>query len=334
AAQEVLFMAHHLDDQVETFLLRLLRGAGLEGLAAMPAQRPLGAGTLVRPLLSCRRAELADYARVFGLSFVEDPSNTDTRFDRNFLRAEVLPLLAGRWPGYRATIVRAGEHLGAAALQLRELAGPLPLCTTTFGDPGLELPALLAGGEESAATRLRAALALWGARAPDHAALGEFLRQLRDAGEEASPELRTADCTLRRFQGGVFRVPGGLPPTDTFDLVPGTVLEVPGVGRIALAPTAGEGIVLAAGARLEVRFRTGGEYCRARGRAAAPLKKLLQEWGVPPWWRQRLPLLYCGEELVGIADMALCESSRLGAADGADQRWILTWERPDSSLDD
>lgn len=333
-AGEVLFLAHHLDDQVETFMLRLMRGAGLEGLAAMPARRPLGAGTLVRPLLAYPRDALEACARARGLTYVEDPSNTDTRFDRNFLRSQVLPLLAQRWPGYRATIARAGEHLGAAAVRLRESAGPLPTCTSVLGDPGLELAPLLAGGEESAATLLRAALALWGCRAPDRAALMEFLRQLQESGEESSPELRMADCTLRRFQGGVFRVPGDVAPTQAFEITPGEVREVPGVGRLALVPTAGEGIALAPGEALAVRFRGGGEHCRVRGRASAPLKKLLQEWRIPPWWRARLPLLYSGGELVGVADIALCESTRLLDAGASGERWILAWERPDSVRDD
>ncbi len=331
---EVLFLAHHLDDQVETFLLRLLRGAGLEGLAAMPARRALGAGFLVRPLLAHRRDDLARYAQAHGLAHVHDPSNADTRFDRNFLRAEVLPLLAGRWPGYRATIARAGEHLGVAAAQLRAAAGPLPTCSSALGDPGLLLAPLLAAGDRAAATLLRTALSLWGVRAPDRSALDEFLRQLRDAGEDASPELRTADYTLRRFQDGVYLLPGGEDPTGALALGPGEVVGVPGVGRLALLPAAGEGIALARGERLEVRFRSGGEYCRPRGRAAAPLKKWLQAWNVPPWWRARLPLLYRGDELVAIADLALCESPHTGPDGAPGERWIFSWERPESGRGD
>ncbi|MFV0276246.1 MAG: tRNA lysidine(34) synthetase TilS, partial [Parahaliea sp.] len=108
---EVLFTAHHQDDQVETFFLRLLRGAGLEGLSAMAATRPLGRGLLHRPLLGVPRARLQALARQGGLEVIDDPSNADTALDRNYLRAQVLPLLERRWPGYRATVSRAGEHL-------------------------------------------------------------------------------------------------------------------------------------------------------------------------------------------------------------------------------
>ncbi len=331
---EVLFLAHHLDDQVETFMLRLLRGAGLEGLSAMPVSRPLGAGTLVRPLLAFSRADLEDYARHHTLAWVEDPSNRETHHDRNFLRQEILPLLAGRWPGYRATVARAADHLGVAAARLRGAAGPLPTCMSRLGDPGLALEPLLAGGDAQAATLLRAALALWGCRPPDRATLDEFLRQLRESGEGSNPELKVADFTLRRFQGGVFLVPQGPFVTDSCSLAPGEVLELPGVGRLALAQTNGPGLVLGADDRLEVRFRAGGEYCRPSGRAAAPLKKLLQEWQIPPWWRSRLPLLYCGDELLAVADLALCESRCLCTKSGPEERWILTWERPEYGFGD
>jgi len=331
---EVLFLAHHLDDQVETFMLRLLRGAGLEGLSAMPVARTLGAGTLVRPLLAFSRADLEDYAHRHALAWVEDPSNSQTRHDRNFLRQQVLPLLAERWPGYRTTVVRAADHLGAAAARLRDAAGPLPTCTSRLGDPGLALKPLLAGGDAQAATLLRAALALWGCRPPDRVTLDEFLRQLRESGEASNPELKVADFTLRRFQDGVFLVPQGPFVTDSCSLAPGEVLELPGVGRMALAPTNGPGILLGVDDRMEVRFRAGGEYCRPLGRAAAPLKKLLQEWQVPPWWRSRLPLLYCGDELLAVADLTLCESRCLRTKSGPEVRWIFTWERPDYGFGD
>ena len=141
--EDVLFMAHHLDDQVETLMLRLMRGAGLTGLAGMPAERALGAGRLVRPLLGRPRRDLAAYAREQGLSWVEDPSNRDTTPDRNFLRHEVLPLLAARWPGYRETVGRAAAHLADAG---KLLGYHYPLPDTRYsccGDPGLALEALV-----------------------------------------------------------------------------------------------------------------------------------------------------------------------------------------------
>lgn len=119
---EVLLGAQHRDDQAETLLLRLLRGAGVRGLAAMPASRPLGQGSLVRPLIDCSRAELQAYAQSHGLAWVEDPSNADERFSRNFLRRQVMPLLAERWPQMTASLARSASHLSEAQQLLDELA--------------------------------------------------------------------------------------------------------------------------------------------------------------------------------------------------------------------
>jgi tRNA(Ile)-lysidine synthetase-like protein len=144
---DLLLLAHHQDDQAETLLLRLLRGAGPEGLAGMPAQRDIGAGRLLRPLLSLPRQVLEDYARLHALEWVEDPSNASSDYDRNFLRREVLPLLEKRWPGYRRTFSRAATQLTAMAEQ--QPVAALQVCTSVVGDPGFllaELPADGAGG--------------------------------------------------------------------------------------------------------------------------------------------------------------------------------------------
>ncbi len=119
---DMLFTGQHRDDQAETLLFRLLRGAGLRGLAAMPAQRALGQGSLIRPLLGCSRQQLHDYARVNGLAWIEDPSNSDTQFARNYLRGEVFPHLQQRWPQAGQNFARAAEHLGEALGLLDELA--------------------------------------------------------------------------------------------------------------------------------------------------------------------------------------------------------------------
>lgn len=119
---DILFTGQHRDDQAETLLFRLLRGAGLRGLAAMPGQRALGQGSLVRPLLACSRQHLQDYAQAQGLTWIEDPSNVDTQFARNYLRGEVMPHLQQRWPQASQNFARAAEHLGEALGLLDELA--------------------------------------------------------------------------------------------------------------------------------------------------------------------------------------------------------------------
>jgi len=325
----VLFLAHHQDDQVETFFLRLLRGAGTQGLAGMERRRPLAAGVVARPLLDQPRAAIEACARAGKLSWVRDPSNDDTALARNFLRAEVLPLIARQWPAYRRTVARAAGHLGETAALLREELGVPPTVYSATGDPGLALAALREASASSAARRLRDWLRLAGLQAPAAVALGEFLRQLRGARASARPRLDTGRYALQRFRDGVYLEPSfdAGAPAHAMVIRPGDSLEIAGVGRVALAASPG-GMALPAGETLHLAWRRGGERCRVRGRGSVPLKQLLQEAGVPPWWRPRLPLLYCGGELIAVADFACCDGGAgADCAPGDAPRWRLLWER-------
>lgn len=325
----VLFLAHHQDDQVETFFLRLLRGAGAEGLAAMPERRALGRGLLVRPLLGQSRAALEDYARHRGLEFVEDPSNLDTGIDRNFLRAEVLPLLASRWPAYRRTVSRAAEHMATAVDLLRQNLDLPATLYSSAGDPGLALDALSQSTAAVAARRLRDWLRLARCRAPDRASLEEFMRQLRQAATDAAPRLDTGSYRLQRYGGAVYLLPD-FPcnaPAQPVPLDAGESVTVPGVGRVSLV-AASEGFYLGPGDSPHLRWRRGGERCRLPGRRGSiSLKNYLRERELPPWWRDRVPLLYLGEELLAVADLAVCESSRRRTGEVGEPLWRVAWER-------
>ena len=326
-----LFLGHHLDDQVETFFLRLLRGAGVEGLAAMPRRRTLGEGLLVRPLLDYGRNEIEHYAAHHSLDYVEDPSNGNTAMDRNFLRAELLPLLASRWPAYRQSVARASGHMASAVVALADKLGTPETLLNVMGDPGLALAPLITGSVEVAAIRVRAWLRGRGCQAPDHAALDEFLRQLRTAAIDGNPRLACGTYTLQRYREGVYLVPDFIaaPPAESLDLAPGKGREVPGVGTVSLQRSGGDGLWLAAGEQLTLSWRRGGERCRLPGRSGSrSLKSLLQELDVPPWWRDRVPLLYLEGELLAVGDLARCESSRWRTVgQESEQLWNLNWER-------
>lgn len=328
-AGEVLFLAHHNDDQVETFFLRLLRGAGVRGLAAMPARRPLGEGLLARPLLAFGRADVEAYAAHHSLRWVEDPSNLDPGLDRNFLRSEVLPLLASRWPGYRRTVPRTSAHM-AAAVALIDALLPVPETVhSVTGDPGIPLAALEGCAIDRAAHTLRNWLQAAGLPAPDSGPLREFLRQLREAGARRSPRLQCSDYTLQRYRDAVYLLPApSPPPAGPLTLSPGECLDLPGVGRVVLEPAAAGGLLLEARERLRLAWRDGGERCRLEGRAGSrSLKKLLQESGVPPWWRARVPLLCLGDELLAVGVLGACQSSRWRASSPGDrQLWELRWQ--------
>ncbi|NQX88163.1 MAG: tRNA lysidine(34) synthetase TilS [Halioglobus sp.] len=321
----VLFLAHHLDDQVETFLLRLLRGAGVQGLAAMPPRRALGAGELARPLLDVERSALQEYARHHALEHIEDPSNLDTAMGRNFMRQRVLPLVNERWPAYRQSIARASAHLASAAPLLAEI--PETVCSV-MGDPGLALDTLTSVTPDVAANRLRAWLRSRGYKTPDCASLSEFLRQVQEAKGHARPRLDSGQYALQRHQNAVYLVPRfqGTPPPQPLQLFPGHWLHVPGVGSLSLLASAQDGLQLATDDNVELRWRRGGERCRPIGRGGSvSLKSLLQEMGVPAWWRDRVPLVFFNDELLLVGDLVCCESVRGAVVNGRD--WQFVWER-------
>ncbi len=327
----VLLMAHHLDDQVETYFLRLMRGAGIEGLAAMPARRSLGAGELCRPLLNTPRSELEAYAQHWQLDYIDDPSNSDTAIDRNFLRAEVLPKLAQRWPAYRRTVARASAHMSQALAAVADALGPLPTRCNSMGDPGIPVSALLEHTDARALQHLRIQLRLWGCRPPPQAGLEEFLRQLRASPSPGNARLQWSDHCLQRYRDGVYLLPPNSPKQrlDRYTIAPNTPLHIDGVGELCLHPTSGPGLHLAAQPALEIGWRENGQRCRPIGRGGSvSLKQMLQERGIPPWWRDKVPLLYRGDELLAVGEGLYCESDAWRGATGQkDTRWEFRWRR-------
>lgn len=328
---DVLLMAHHLDDQVETYFLRLMRGAGPAGLSGMPRQRVLGEGLLVRPLLHLTRKALEHYAQRHKLEYVQDPSNIDTSMDRNFLRREVLPLLETRWPAYRETVDRATENIAQVLLQSDAAADAPDSIVSTMGDPGLLLPAAVLEDGVSASRQIRAWLRSMGVLMPDRTALTEFVRQLCSAAEGSAPRMENGLYALQSYGRGVYLLSDSVVPLnlESLSFGPHQSLGIDGVGELSLLRASGPGIALEPGDALNIRFRHGGERCTPAGRRhSQSLKKLLQDAQIPPWWRQRVPLLFLGDELLAVGDLWLCQSSRYVAAPATDQPvWTLLWER-------
>jgi tRNA(Ile)-lysidine synthase len=311
-AGELLLLAHHSDDQIETFFLRLMRGAGTLGLSGMPQQRVLGRGRLLRPLLEFPRAALQSYARNRQLSWVEDDSNQDQALDRNYLRLGILPGLAQRWPAYRNNVEQAMQAVAAAETELSDLYRPFvngAVCEY-FGEPCLDLSTL----QDLAPAALARVLRLWLVDLqqvpPGRARLMEFIRQLQSGDESAGPELAMAAYALRRYRDRLHYV-ADLPPLPTAlecSLTITNPLQVTGLGDVQMTLVDSGGLALPAKGSWRLALRAGGERCQPVGRAhSQSLKKLLQEYGVPPWWRDRLPLLYDGDELVAVADLWVCE---------------------------
>ena len=310
ASDDLLLLAHHREDQAETVLLRLLRGAGVAGLAGMPRQRACGRARLCRPLLETGRAQLRAYAEAEGLRWVEDPSNHCPDYDRNYLRLGVMPLLAARWPGAVTSVARAAHSLGQAAAicaeradeDLRECAG-----SDRYGQAFLALAPWRALGEARATSALRAWLARRGAGWPDARTLATLEHEVIGARRDAQPRLVLGAVVVRRYRERVYALPAqseaGLPTGAA--IAPDVPLCLPGAGRIVLGSGRGGGV--RPGHAYRIGFGAPGWHCRPAGRPRKTLAQLAQEHGVPPWLRSRLPLLYVDGELAAVADLCVCE---------------------------
>ncbi len=301
ARQDTDFMvlAQHLDDQAETLLLQLLRGAGLKGLSGMADCREQG-GALIRPLLGASRAVIVEYAGRAGLSWIEDESNRDVAFDRNFLRHDVLPELGKRFPAYRETLARSARHFAETAGLLDDLAQID--ARDAIHENRLEVAALRQLSAARAKNLLRYFFDKQGMRMPSAVQLENMLRQLTDARPDARIHIRQGEFELRRYRDVVYALRQQKQQYSELSLSwQGEEELLLPAGRMNFERRRGEGISLAllSGKLVTLRYRRGGERLRpVCGAPSRSLKNLLQESAVPPWQRERLPLVFCGDDLV------------------------------------
>ncbi|MDH5711381.1 MAG: tRNA lysidine(34) synthetase TilS [Gammaproteobacteria bacterium] len=299
---DCLLTAHHQDDQSETVLLQLFRGAGPAGLAAMPMIRELKQGVHARPMLGFSRAEIECYAKENALIWIDDPSNTDTDFDRNLLRQRIIPDIRQRWPGL-------GESLSKVALQqqdaleITETLAALDLSTVVMQQHNvISINAL---GKLSRARQLNV-LRLWIHRCAEDAPTAHVLHELTDslipAADDACPEVCWGSSEIRRFQNGVYCLKKiEHDASKVFDWNPRDNLMLSNLGiELTAQSLDGQGVKPELiQQRLKVAFRQGGEKIKPVGRKGThSLKKLMQEAGIPPWQRNRIPLIYFNDELV------------------------------------
>jgi tRNA(Ile)-lysidine synthase len=318
---DYVVLAHHLDDQAETVLLNLLRGAGVRGLSGMPALRQAAGPTVLRPLLDVPRAALVAYAKQRKLTWVEDESNADVTLTRNFLRGEVLPTIQQKFPAYRETMLRASRNLAEASALLDELGG-LDLARGVR-DGRLDTRYLAGLSQARSKNLLRVFFQAQGAPMPDAIRLQEMLHQLLSAGSGARIEIAWGGFVLRRYRGEVW-VEYPVPPPDAAwhaSWKGEAVLRLPALGcLLEFVPAQGRGISLAklAGHAVTLRLRRGGERLRVDcKRPRRSLKNLLQEAAMPPWMRERLPLIYSGEHLVAVPGIGVdCAYQAEGADPG------------------
>ncbi len=297
-AGEWLALAHHRDDQAETFLLRALRGSGPDGLAAMQSQRAFAAGQLWRPLLALPRSALLAYGQAWALHWIEDPANTDLHHDRNFLRHQLLPLLRQRWPHADAAFA-ASAALSGQASALLGLGEAAWLAEHAVGGP----IALAALRSEPPARRARL-LRRWVAQhqAPPLPAQGVAMIEAQVLPAADGARFAWHGVEIRRWRDHLHLLPPPSPwPADWAAPWDGRMpLALPDGGRLALHGAEGFD------APRMVRARRGGERLRLPGRAHShPLKHLLQETAIPPWRRFTLPLLWDGDTLLAAGDALL-----------------------------
>ncbi len=324
---DVIALAQHRDDQAETLLLQLARGAGVRGMAGMPGERLLEGTSMriVRPLLGASRAEIEACARERRLAWIEDESNDDTARRRNFLRHEALPLRERHFPAAREAIARAAGHLREAG----ELADALAReDLERIGGAPIDVAALLALGDARAKNVLRHCCDRLGIAPPGSARLEELLRQL-SARHDAAVDVRISGWSFRRYRGRVhFELARAAPGAALCETWSGEsalpLVDLGGVLRFK--PEEGRGLSVGRlrAAPVTVRTRRGGERLRPDcRRPRRTLKNLLQERGVPPWRRERLPLLYCGEDLVSVPGVGDDCAYHAGAGEPG---LIVSWE--------
>lgn len=321
AAGDYLLTAHHADDQAETMLLRLMRGTGPRGLAAMAQQRPLAAGTLYRPLLGFTRSELEAYAQTQDLTWVNDESNADDHYDRNYLRNQVIPLLRERWPAFASKWQQTADLCAANEALLEDLAAQdlvLAEVKPALVGTSISLPYVESLSSNRRHNLIRHWLRGQGLSTPEQQHLQQIEQQLIAGRQDAEAQVTWGDVSLRIYRQRVYALPlvdlpvpsqSSVAFSSCVDLSAGFQLQC------ALYENHTAPLLKADLPELHIRFRRGGERCKPHKRAhSQTLKRLLQDSGIEPWLRESLPLIYSGDNLVAVADLWICEGYQSNTA--------------------
>ena len=301
---EVLLTAQHKNDQAETLLLQLFRGAGVDGLASMPYCSKFGRGQHIRPLLDYSRQDLQDYVDVHQLHFIEDPSNQDQRFDRNFLRQSIMPQLEKRWQGISKVLSRAAQHQAEAKELLDDFAAQDLQALQTSDKNQLRISKLLKLSDRRQKLVLRYWIKQQGFLQPSTKKFKRLFEDVICARVDATPILSwfsaEKNVEIRRYQDTLY-IMDALPVHDRSRVIPWDMkqpLNLPEID-VTLYPEGVKDLLPNTKGAVTVRFRQGGEkiYSPKQGKHIS-LKKLFQGSDIPPWWRSRVPLIYKGEQLI------------------------------------
>lgn len=325
---DLLLLAQHREDQMETVLLQLFRGAGIQGLSAMPVTATFGLGRLIRPLLTIAKADIQNYAAQHDLKWIEDPTNQQNDFDRNFLRNEILPLLKQRWPSLDKTVARSAQHCGAALDLLTDWGNQALSQLTDPENKSLAIDKLIEYNDDQSNWLLRHWCQALGLKPPSQALLQAIKQQLVKARDDAAPQIQIQAHVLKKYRERLYC----LQPKRLTKLA--LEYDWPAEQAALLLPNdyalrrinASSGIDQALWhcSKITLKPRSGGEKLKLPGRQGRhDLKKLFQEADIPPWERETRPLIYLDERLAAVAGLWIAEWAWREAPDACYQ---LTWQ--------
>lgn len=297
---EVVMTAHHLDDQSETFLLALKRGSGPTGLSSMPAVSSFANSKLIRPLLAVSREEMTHYATIHHLSWIEDESNQDRRYDRNFLRRTVLPLLHQRWPHFNHMVARSAALCGEESRLIMELlTDELNSCMDDAAN--LLITPLLTMSDLKRNALLRTWLKIHGMMMPSRQQLRLLWQTVANARDDANPQFAFHPYTIRRFQQRLYilKKQPSLSNVILFWNMQSPLLLPNNLGKLYCDNTAAGPLRKPeAHESPTIRFKTTGKFSIVGRHHSRSIKKLWQEFNIPPWMRDQIPLLYYNDTLI------------------------------------
>ena len=324
AENDCLLTAHHQDDQAETVLLQLLRGAGPKGLSAIPAVKSLGKGFLLRPLLNFTRSDLIAYAEQEKLHWVEDESNLMLNFDRNYIRQQIMPLIKARWPQAGKTLQRAAKQC-AFAVEIDDEVARQDLSNIQGKQKdNLKITKLLQYSEARRNNVIRYWLQQLNLPLPNYIHLQKLMNNVLQSATDARPVLKWPGVEIRRYRDDLYAMPPliqhdnkvilqlNLPPLseNLFYQTESVAVQLTGnLGTLLATPSNSKALRILPKQTMDIRFRQGGEKIRPYGRKEThDLKKLFQEWGVPSWLRDRVPLIYCDNQLAVVVGYCIEDS--------------------------
>ncbi|WP_394176604.1 tRNA lysidine(34) synthetase TilS [Thalassotalea litorea] len=346
---DLILTAHHMDDQAETLLLALKRGAGVLGLSAMQAIRTMpDVGVIGRPLLALSRRQLENYAEQHQLSWVEDESNQDLDFDRNFLRQQVLPIIHQRWQNFASSVSKSAQVLQQTQQLLEEVAQSDLLLSNT--EQAIALDSLLALSKNRQLNALRYRFKQLQIRMPEQKQLLQALQQIETAAQDKNPQVKCANVILRRYQGHLYitrdyqDIKNWSKQLELKHNCESHDIDLPdGLGTIRIETLAHDSehvealtasaehaetgvtqfIQVPFDANISLRCHHDNPVCKPQDRAhSRPLKKILQERGIAPWLRSRQLYIYADSKFAALAGQFVCQGFTL-ATDLAHNKRII-----------